>query len=129
MNRLSIALLVALVVTVATSATVIIVQQRTLAAVRAEVTAHSAVVTEIAGRYRFVENGKDRGFITLFPDRSLVGASGKLGWGERANRWFYQDGELVLVWGKTHHFFTRGTGAGTFVHNEDGKLIQITKEP
>lgn len=137
MNRLTISLLIALIVFVVTGLTAIVFQQRTISSLREENgqqihtagTQDGIPASDIPGRYRWIENGVERGFITLKADRSAVGLSGKSGWGGTPNRWFHHGGELVVTWGTTHTLFTQSNAPGSYSGKEGNKSIQIIREP
>ena len=137
MNRLSIALLLALVVAVVTGVMVALFQQHTIITLRRENArfTHGQGATEsipfadIPGRYRWIKDGVDSGIITLNADHTMVGATGRTTYGDQQYRWFYQGGELLVVWGDTHMRFTESSGPGNFSGKHNNKPVQLIKEP
>ena len=135
MNRLSTVLLTALVVSIATSLSLALFQQRTISTLRQENARlihpqgdkESMAVADIPGRYRWVKDGVDNGIITLNADHTFVGATGKTSYDGQEYRWFYQGGQLLVVWGDTHMRFTESSGPGNF-SGRDGNM-QLIKVP
>ena len=135
MNRLTVCLLIALLLSVVASVTVAVFQQRTITALRQQNTrltaqgnGESIPLADIPGRYRWIKDGVDGGIITLYADHTFVGATGKTSYGDQQYRWFYQGGELLVVWGDTHMRFTESTGPGNFSGKHNNKPVQLIKE-
>jgi hypothetical protein len=137
MNRLTICLLIALVLSVVTGVTVALFQQQTVTVLRqenvrlthAQGARESIPLADIPGRYRWIKDGVDSGIITLNADHTFVGATGKSSYGDQQYRWFYQGGELIVVWGDTHMRFTESSGPGNFSGKHNNKPVQLVKEP
>ena len=137
MNRLSAVLLTALVVSIATSLSLALFQQRTISTLRRENAQlvhpsgnkESIAVANIAGRYQWLRDGVDSGVITLNSDHTFVGATGKTSYDGQEYRWFYQGGQLLIVWGDTHMRFTESSGSGNFFGTHGKKPVQIIKLP
>jgi hypothetical protein len=137
MNRLTIALLLALMLAVVTGVMVALFQQHTIISLRQENarlthgqgTTESIPMADIPGRYRWIKDGVESGFISLNADHSAVGASGRTAWRGQPYRWFYEGGQLVIVWGDTPARFTESSGPGNFSGKENNKPVQIIKEP
>jgi hypothetical protein len=130
MNRLSITLLLALLLAVVTGMMVALFQQHTIINLRREnarltdvqVAGESISMANIPGRYRWIKDGVDSGIITLNADHTFVGATGKTSYGDLQYRWFYQGGQLLIVWGDTHMRFN-------FSGKHNTKPVQLIKEP
>ena len=137
MNRLTIGLLLALILSVVTGVMVALFQQQTITTLRRENSrlTHSQgseetiPLADIPGRYRWVKEGVDSGIITLNADHTLVGASGKTNYGDQQYRWFYQGSQLMVVWGDTHMRLTDSTRPGKFSGKHNGKPVELIKEP
>ena len=138
MNRLTIALLLVLVIAVVTGVMVALFQQHTIITLRRENarlthgqgTTESIPLADIPGRYRWIKDGVESGFISLNADHSAVGASGKTAWRGQQYRWSYQGGELLIAWSDTNHArLTESGGPGQFSGMENNKTVQIIKVP
>ena len=137
MNRLTIGLLLALVLAVVTGVMVALFQQHTITIVRrgnallthGQGTGESVPIADIPGRDRWIKDGVDSGIITLNADHTFVGATGKTSYGDQQYRWFYQGGELLVVWGDTHMRFTESRGPGNFSGRHNKKPVPLIKEP
>ena len=137
MNRLAVGLLLALVLSVVTSVMVALFQRHAIIKLRQENArlAHAPgsgeaiPLADIPGRYRWIKEGVDSGIITLNADHTLVGASGKTSYGDQQYRWFYQGGQLLVVWGDTHMRLTESAGPGKFSGKHNGKPVELVKEP
>jgi len=67
--------------------------------------------------------------LTLICLALFVGATGKSSYDGQEYRWFYQGGQLLIVWGDTHMRFTESNGPGNFSGTHNKKPVQIIKLP
>ena len=136
MNRLILCLLIALGLSVVTGVTVALFQHQTITILRQEKerlthdqgTRESIPLADIPGRYRWIKDGVDSGIITLNADHTFVGATGRTSYGDQQYRWFYQAGQLMIVWGDTHMRFTESSAPGNFSGKHNNKPVQLIKE-
>jgi hypothetical protein len=142
MNRLAITLLIVLALSVATSLSVILIQQRSISSLRVEnarlrqnpntnpgassdARLPGVSESDVLGRYRWIESGKDLGTIELLADHSMHGLND--GRNVRC-RWFLQWQGLVITWPKSYGLFTESPAPGSYTGFDNRKSILIVKE-
>ena len=141
MNRLAITLLIVLTLSVTASLSVVLVQQRSLSGLRAEnaqlrqnssasPAANSDAKlpgvseSDVLGRYRWIEGGKELGTIELLADHSMNGLND----GKNARcRWFLQWQGLVVTWPKSYALFTESPAPSSYTGFDNRKSVLIVK--
>lgn len=141
MNRLAITLLIVLALSVVTSLSVILLQQRSRSSLRAEnaqLRQNSSATpgassdaklpgvseSDVLGRYRWIESGKELGTIELLADHSMNGLND--GRNVRC-RWFLQWQGLVITWPKSYGLFTESPTPGSYTGFDNRKGVLIEK--
>jgi len=133
---------IVLALSTATSLNVILIQQHSLSSLRAEnvrlgqaTSASFAAAGEpklqnvresdLPGRYRWIENGKELGTIELLPDHGVNGINGgkNVRW-----RWFLQWQGLMINWPKSYALFTDSPAPGSFTGFDNRKSVLMVKE-
>ena len=141
MSRLAVTLLIVLALSVATSLSVILIQQRSISSLRAENAqlrqnpnasagagsdAKLPGVTEsdVLGRYRWIEGGKELSTIELLADHSMHGPNNTK---NVRCRWFLQWQGLVITWPKSYGLFTESPAPGSYTGFDNRKSVLIEK--
>ena len=80
----------------------------------------------IPGRYKWIEDGRDTGIVTLFDDHSFANQQGEK---RRAFRWdIHRDG-LHLRWRAARTHFTNVVGPGIYLGSQrDNQHVRIEKQ-
>jgi hypothetical protein len=79
----------------------------------------------IPGRYKWIEDGAQKGEVVLFADHSASNwRTGK----KSGYRWELQRDGLVVVWLKGFNFFPRIAGRGVYEGTRDGHLVRMEKQ-
>jgi hypothetical protein len=81
----------------------------------------------VPGRYRWIENGQDRGVMTLLPDHSFIGYGGRK---TRDHRWEIARDALLVIWANDTDRFTQIESLGVYVSSQSGgRVVRIEKIP
>ena len=80
----------------------------------------------VAGRYKWIEGGEDRGVITLLPDHSFISPNGGRAC---AHQWKIGRDALLVVWLSGIDRFTNMESPGIYTATRpDGRVVRMEKE-
>lgn len=139
MNRLTVSLVIVLVLSVLTSLTVIVLQQRSISRLQAEnvqlrqnTTAPTTIATalrgvresDIPGRYHWIDNGVETSIVELFADHAVTANSSQK---NARFRWILQPQGLVVLWQNSYTLFTESTAPGSYTGSNQRTSTQMIK--
>jgi hypothetical protein len=81
----------------------------------------------VPGRYHWIDNGEDRGVMTLLPDHSFIGYAGRK---TPDHRWEIARDALLITWANNTDRFTQMESPGMYVSSQpNGRIVRMEKTP
>jgi hypothetical protein len=132
-NIVLISFLTLLAILTVASLTIVLIQQRTIARLRALPERAVSAATNISqlpagdsisGRYHWIEDGNDLGIVSLDSDHSVTSTTGAK---NARFRWTLQSEGLLVTWGNPYVLFTQASAPGHFIGSVNGKRREMVK--